>query len=130
MSSNTFLISRLSVVSAYPSTRYFTRVLGTEAFTPYIDIGISGGLDSTLALLVTVKAYDMLGIDRSGITAITMPGFGTTKRTRSNATCLMELLGVTMLEIPIGEAVIQHFNAIGHDPELHDATYENSCTNV
>lgn len=89
-------------------------------------IGISGGLDSTLALLVTVKAYDMLGIDRSGITAITMPGFGTTKRTRSNATCLTELLGVTMLEIPIGEAVIQHFNAIGHDPELHDATYENS----
>ncbi len=89
-------------------------------------IGISGGLDSTLALLVTVKAYDMLGYDRKGITAVTMPGFGTTTRTRSNASELMTLLGVTMLEIPIGEAVEQHFNAIGHDPASHDATYENS----
>lgn len=89
-------------------------------------IGISGGLDSTLALLVTVKAYDMLGLDRKGITAITMPGFGTTSRTRSNAWKLMELLGVTILEIPIGEAVEQHFKAIGHDSSIHDATYENS----
>lgn len=89
-------------------------------------IGISGGLDSTLALLVTVKAYDMLGYDRKGITAVTMPGFGTTTRTHSNAAELMKLLGVTMLEIPIGEAVEQHFKAIGHDATVHDATYENS----
>lgn len=89
-------------------------------------IGISGGLDSTLALLVTVKAYDLLGYDRKGITAVTMPGFGTTTRTHSNASKLMELLGVTMLEIPIGEAVEQHFKSIGHDPAVHDATYENS----
>lgn len=89
-------------------------------------IGISGGLDSTLALLVTVKAFDMLKLDRKGITAITMPGFGTTGRTHSNATELMELLGVTALEIPIGEAVELHFRQIGHDPKVLDATYENS----
>ncbi len=89
-------------------------------------IGISGGLDSTLALLVTVKTYDMLGYDRKGITAVTMPGFGTTGRTHSNASRLMELLGVTILEIPIGEAVEQHFKDIGHNPVVHDATYENS----
>ncbi len=89
-------------------------------------IGISGGLDSTLALLVTVKAYDMLGYDRKGITAITMPGFGTTTRTHSNASVLMQLLGVTMLEIPISKAVELHFKEIGHDPSVHDATYENS----
>jgi len=89
-------------------------------------IGISGGLDSTLALLVTAKAYDMLGYSREGITAITMPGFGTTSRTHTNATRLMELLEVSMLEIPIGEAVEQHFKAIGHDPSVHDATYENA----
>lgn len=88
-------------------------------------IGISGGLDSTLALLVTVKAFDMLGLDRKGITGITMPGFGTTGRTRSNASILMEMLGVTAREIPIGEAVRQHFEAIGHDPAVHDVTYEN-----
>ncbi|MDE6391716.1 MAG: NAD(+) synthase [Muribaculaceae bacterium] len=89
-------------------------------------VGISGGLDSTLALLVTVKAFDMLGFDRTGITGITMPGFGTTGRTKSNATRLMELLGVTQREIPIGDAVRQHFEAIGHDPAIHDVTYENS----
>lgn len=89
-------------------------------------IGISGGLDSTLALLVTVKAFDILGYDRKGITAITMPGFGTTTRTHSNATELMDLLGVTLLEIPIGDAVTLHFKAIGQDPDKHDATYENS----
>lgn len=89
-------------------------------------IGISGGLDSTLALLVTVKAYDMLGYDRKGITAITMPGFGTTSRTHTNAWQLMELLGVSPVEIPIGEAVKQHFKDIGQDSNKHDATYENS----
>lgn len=89
-------------------------------------IGISGGLDSTLALLVTVKAFDLLGLDRKGIIAITMPGFGTTTRTHSNASELMRLLGVTALEIPIGEAVALHFKDIDHDPGIHDTTYENS----
>ena len=89
-------------------------------------IGISGGLDSTLALLVTAKAFDMLGLDRKGITAVTMPGFGTTDRTRNNASRLMELLCVTELEIPIGAAVKLHFGDIGQDPDKHDVTYENS----
>lgn len=89
-------------------------------------IGISGGLDSTLALLVTVKAFDMLGLDRKGIFAVTMPGFGTTSRTHTNAEKLMELLGVTAMEISIADAVIQHFKDIGQDPEKHDITYENS----
>ncbi len=89
-------------------------------------IGISGGLDSTLALLVTVKAFDMLGLDRKGIIAITMPGFGTTTRTKTNADKLMELLGVTAIEIPIGPAVELHFKDIAQNPETHDVTYENS----
>lgn len=89
-------------------------------------IGISGGLDSTLALLVTVKAFDMLHLDRKGIIAITMPGFGTTGRTYNNALELMKKLGVTIKEIPISEAVSLHFRDLGHDPEVHDATYENS----
>ncbi len=89
-------------------------------------IGISGGLDSTLALLVTHKTFAMLGLDEKGIIGVTMPGFGTTKRTRTNAHELMEELGVTILEIPIDKAVTQHFSDIGQDPEKHDATYENS----
>ncbi len=89
-------------------------------------IGISGGLDSTLALLVTVRAFDLLGLDRKGIHGITMPGMATTSRTHSNAVGLMEELGVTSLEIPIGKAVAQHFNDIGQDPQLFDVTYENS----
>ncbi len=89
-------------------------------------IGISGGLDSTLALLVTVAAFDKLNLDRKGIIAVTMPGFGTTSRTHSNARELMELLGVTILEIPIGEAVIQHLKDINHPEDSYDATYENS----
>ena len=89
-------------------------------------IGISGGLDSTLALLVTVKAFDKLALDRSGIIGITMPGFGTTDRTHSNALKLMEELGVTIREISIAKAVTQHFQDIGQNPKLHDITYENS----
>ncbi|PLX80738.1 MAG: NAD(+) synthase [Desulfuromonas sp.] len=89
-------------------------------------IGISGGLDSTLALLVTVKAFDKLGIDRLGIHAITMPGFGTTKRTRGNAEALAELLGVTLQIIGIDDAVRQHFKDIGHDEATHDVTFENT----
>ncbi len=91
-----------------------------------ISIGISGGLDSTLALLVTVKAFDRLGKPRSAITAVTMPGFGTTDRTYENAGELMNMLGVTGREIPIRDAVRQHFKDIGHDETLHDVTYENS----
>ena len=89
-------------------------------------IGISGGLDSTLALLVTVKAFDKLDLDRKGIIGITMPGFGTTDRTHNNAVKLMQTLGVTIREINISKAVIQHFEDIGHDKKVHDITYENS----
>ena len=89
-------------------------------------VGISGGLDSTLALLVAVRAFDSLGLDRSGIYGVTMPGFGTTDRTYNNALQLMRALGVTIREIPIAKAVMQHFSDIGHDPQVHDVTYENS----
>ena len=89
-------------------------------------IGISGGLDSTLALLVTVKAFDKLRLDRRGIIGITMPGFGTTDRTYNNALKLMKTLGITMREISIAKAVTQHFSDIGQDPKLHDVTYENA----
>ena len=89
-------------------------------------IGISGGLDSTLALIVTVLAYDKLGWDRKRIIGITMPGLGTTTRTHSNASDLMAALGVTSMEIPIGKAVAQHFSDIGQNPEVQDVTYENS----
>ena len=89
-------------------------------------IGISGGLDSTLALLVTVKAFDKLGLERKGIVGVTMPGFGTTDRTYNNAIKLMQTLGVTIREISIAKAVTQHFEDIGHDMKLHDITYENS----
>lgn len=89
-------------------------------------VGISGGLDSTLALLVAVRAFDELGIDRRGITGVTMPGFGTTDRTYDNAISLMKQLGVTVREISIRAAVEQHFADIGHDASVHDVTYENS----
>ena len=89
-------------------------------------VGISGGLDSTLALLVAVKACDYLGIDRKTVHGITMPGFGTTDRTYNNALNLMKALGVTMKEISIKEASIQHFKDIGHDINIHDVTYENT----
>ncbi|MDO4195388.1 MAG: NAD(+) synthase [Prevotellaceae bacterium] len=89
-------------------------------------IGISGGLDSTLALLVCVKTFDKLGLDRKGIHGITMPGFGTTDRTHDNAVNLMTSLGITQREIVIADAVKQHFSDIGHDINNHDVTYENS----
>ena len=89
-------------------------------------IGISGGLDSTLALLVTVRAFDRLGLSRTGIIGITMPGFGTTDRTHQNAVGLMESLGITRREISIAKAVTQHFEDIGHDMKQHDVTYENA----
>jgi NAD+ synthase (glutamine-hydrolysing) len=89
-------------------------------------IGISGGLDSTLAVLVVCRAFDMLGLDRRGIHAITMPGFGTTSRTYENALGLMTVLGVSAREISIKAAVQQHFKDIGHDENLHNVTYENA----
>ncbi len=89
-------------------------------------IGISGGLDSTLALLVTVLAADRLGWSRDRIIGVTMPGFGTTSRTKGNAWGLMEALGITIREISIVPACERHFLDLGHDPSVHDATYENS----
>ena len=88
-------------------------------------IGVSGGLDSTLALLVTVRAFDTLGRDRSDICAVTMPCFGTTSRTYNNAVSFAKSLGVTFMEVNIKDAVMQHFKDIGQDPEKYDVTYEN-----
>ena len=89
-------------------------------------IGISGGLDSTLALLVCAMTFDKLGLDRSGIIGVTMPGFGTTDRTYTNAIKLMQSLHITIREISIAKSVTQHFEDIGHDISVHDTTYENS----
>lgn len=89
-------------------------------------VGISGGLDSTLALLVTVKAFDMAGIPRSQIDSVTMPCFGTTDRTYNNACLLTKKLGASLMEVDIRDAVNTHFRDIGHDPAVHDVTYENS----
>ncbi len=89
-------------------------------------IGISGGLDSTLALLVAVKTYDKLQISRKEIYGITMPGFGTTGRTYQNALQMMKSLGISTLEIPIKEACLQHFKDINHNPEVTDTTFENA----
>ena len=89
-------------------------------------IGISGGLDSTLALLVCAMTFDKLGLNRSGIIGVTMPGFGTTDRTYTNAIKLMQSLRITIREISIAKSVTQHFEDIGHDISVHDTTYENS----
>ena len=88
-------------------------------------IGISGGLDSTLALLVTVRAFDLLGIGHKNIAAVTMPGFGTTDRTYDNAVNLIKCLGAEFIEVDIKNAVNIHFKDIGHDASVHDVTYEN-----
>ena len=89
-------------------------------------VGVSGGLDSTLALMVCVGAFDLLKLDRKGIIGITMPGFGTTDRTYTNALTLMKALGVTIREISIREACLLHFRDLGVDASKHDVTYENS----
>jgi NAD+ synthase (glutamine-hydrolysing) len=94
--------------------------------TKYAIAGISGGLDSTLALMVTVRAFDLLNIPRKNILGVTMPGFGTTGRTYQNAVSLIESLCVSFKEIPIKESCIQHFKDIGHDGETTDITYENA----
>ena len=91
-----------------------------------ITLGVSGGLDSTLALLVVVKTFDLLKIPRKNIHTITMPGFGTTDRTYQNANLLMKSTGVTIKEISIVESVVQHLKDIGHDINQHDVTFENS----
>ena len=98
----------------------------TAAFAKKIVLGISGGLDSTLALLVMAKAMDLLGRPRTDIVAVTMPCFGTTERTKSNATILCEELGVDFRTVNIFDAVNQHFRDIGHDPAVRDVTYENA----
>ena len=98
----------------------------THTCTSTVVLGISGGLDSTLALLVAVKAFDILKLDRRGIVGVTMPGFGTTDRTYNNAVDLMHALGITMQEINISKAVMQHFDDIDHDPRVQDVTYENA----
>ena len=100
------------------------RIVHTGA--KHLILGISGGLDSTLALLVCVKAFDKLGMNRKDIIGVTMPGFGTTDRTYRNAITLMGSLGVTIREISITDAVEQHFKDIGHDISVHDVTYENA----
>ena len=89
-------------------------------------IGISGGLDSTLALLVTARAFDLLGKDRKNVFAYTMPGFGTTGKTKNNSLLLMDAMGVTSRTVPISETVLKHFADIGHDPAVLNATYENA----
>nr|WP_311447525.1 NAD(+) synthase [uncultured Porphyromonas sp.] len=98
------------------------RYMGAE----HAVLGISGGLDSTLALLVTVGAFDFLGLDRKGIIGVTMPGLGTSSHTKGNALRLMELLGVTQRTIDIKDACLRHFEAIGHDPAVQDVVYENA----
>lgn len=89
-------------------------------------VGISGGLDSTLALLVCARTFDKLGLSRKGIIGVTMPGFGTTDRTYTNAMNLMQSLGITIREVSIKEACVQHFKDIDHDIDLHNVVYENS----
>ena len=89
-------------------------------------VGVSGGLDSTLALLVCARAFDLLGLERAGIIAVTMPGFGTTERTHGNATAMAQALGCELREVSIAAAVRQHFADIGHDEADHSVTYENA----
>ena len=118
------LAKRCEVVLNIQTTGLAQRLLHTHS--DKVVIGISGGLDSTLALLVCIKTFDKLGYGRSGIIAVTMPGFGTTDRTYNNAMTLMKGLGVTIREVSIKDACLQHFKDIQHNPEDHDITYENS----
>lgn len=117
------LDARCEEILCIQSEGLATRIAHTHAKS--VVVGISGGLDSTLALLVCVNAFDRLGLDRKGIVGITMPGFGTTDRTYTNAMNLMESLGITIREINIADAVNIHFRDLGHNPQVHDITYEN-----
>jgi NAD+ synthase (glutamine-hydrolysing) len=116
--------ARCEEIFAIQTTGLMKRLMHTG--TQKVVLGVSGGLDSTLALLVTVKAFDRLKRSRDNILAVTMPGFGTTGRTRGNAEALAGELGVSFRTISINAAVHQHFADIGQDPEKHDITYENS----
>ena len=118
------LNSRCSDIFNIQAAGLVKRISHTKAKS--LVIGISGGLDSTLALLVAIKACDYLDMSRKSVIGVTMPGFGTTDRTYNNAISLMGALGVTIREIPIAKATTQHFSDIGHDPDVHDVTYENS----
>lgn len=118
------LDARCQEILCIQSQGLATRIQHTHAQS--VVIGISGGLDSTLALMVCANAFDRLGLSRKGIVGVTMPGFGTTDRTYNNAIKLMKSLGITIREISIKKAVLQHFEDIGHNPENHDVTYENS----
>lgn len=118
------LNERCDEVFSIQVTGLAKRLLHTHAETAVI--GISGGLDSTLALLVCIKTFDKLNLSRKKILGVTMPGFGTTDRTYKNAMTLMEGLGISIREISIKEASIQHFKDIGHDINVHDVTYENT----
>jgi len=95
-----------------------------------VEVGVSGGLDSTLALLVCVLAADQLGYDRSRVVGITMPGFGTSDRTYNNALDMMQMLGITHREIPIRDMAIQHLQDIDHDIDSRDITYENAQARI
>lgn len=118
------LDARCEEILCIQSEGLATRITHTNAKS--VVVGISGGLDSTLALLVCVNAFDRLGLDRRGIIGVTMPGFGTTDRTYTNAVDLMKSLNITIREIYISEAVNLHFRDIQHNPQVHDVTYENS----
>ncbi len=111
-------------ISAIQATGLAVRI--KRAGAKKLVIGVSGGLDSTLALLVCVKAVQQLGLDTGAVLAITMPGPGTTHRTRTNADLLAQVLGITLRSIPIDTAVHQHFSDIGHDADIHDVVFENA----
>ena len=118
------LDERCDEIFSIQTTGLAQRLVHTHAKSAVV--GISGGLDSTLALLVCARTFDRLGWDRKGIVGVTMPGFGTTDRTYRNALSLMESLGVTIREVSIRKACLQHFTDIGHDEKIHDVVYENS----
>ncbi|MGN0311042.1 MAG: NAD(+) synthase [Bacteroides sp.] len=118
------LDERCEEIFSIQTTGLAQRLVHTKAKS--VVVGISGGLDSTLALLVCARTFDRLGWDRKGIVGVTMPGFGTTDRTYRNALSLMESLGVTIREVSIRKACLQHFADIGHDESVHDVVYENS----
>lgn len=115
---------RAAEILTIQSTALKKRLIHTNV--KYAAIGISGGLDSTLALLVTARAFDSAGLDRKGILAITMPCFGTTGRTYNNAVAMSKALGATLIEVDIRESVLKHFDDIGQSKDSYDVTYENS----
>lgn len=128
---NPFLNSGTDNIHSRCREAFNLQVLGLRSRLDHIRcskciIGVSGGLDSTLALLVCCEAFDRSGLDRKGIIGVTMPCFGTSDRTHGNANALMDALGITKREIDITDSVLQHFKDIGHDPDIHDVTYENS----